>query len=443
MAQHWRDDAPSSGGLLLADSPALGGAHEAPKATPPGRHFSSAAINQPSYLPRHLSPSARSNSDEFGVHWRNQLGVHARKVPNRYSEPVVDGITHPGGHHWRITAEARFGIDRGQTAPRRKFDRPITPRPMPPHRPAPGGRATPPKARREVRTAPYPIIKPLVPKAAPKPAPDPVVFEPITPPAPTQPIEVIEPATAEMPEVPPKWAFDEAMPYQSRQPGPRPSPAVAVLGAVLVASALVHAHTVGQWQLPFGHRQLAAVTGIAPVSGPPAAAAEIPLSASQEVPSDSNLDPTLVAIEAPTTTVAPTTSAPPPTEAPRKFILPVAGARMTSGFGNRRDPVTRTYRLHAGVDYSTPIGTSIHAAAGGAVTSAGWQSGYGYYTCIDHGGGMSTCYGHQSKILVGVGQKVTQNQVIGLSGNTGQSTGPHVHFEVRVGGKPVNPLQYV
>jgi len=112
-------------------------------------------------------------------------------------------------------------------------------------------------------------------------------------------------------------------------------------------------------------------------------------------------------------------------------------AAISSGFG------TRWGRLHAGIDMPVPEGTPIHAADGGRVAIAGWMGGYGNYTCIQHTGSLSTCYGHQSRIAVSVGQSVSQGQVIGYSGNTGHSTGPHLHFEVRVGGSPVDPMGYL
>ena len=90
-----------------------------------------------------------------------------------------------------------------------------------------------------------------------------------------------------------------------------------------------------------------------------------------------------------------------------------------------------------------PNGTPLRAADGGRVMIAGWTGGYGNYTCIQHTGSMSTCYAHQSSIGVGVGQNVTQGQVIGSSGNTGNSTGPHLHFEVRINGSPVDPMGYL
>ena len=118
------------------------------------------------------------------------------------------------------------------------------------------------------------------------------------------------------------------------------------------------------------------------------------------------------------------------------LIWPANGS-ISSGFGMRWG------RLHAGIDMPLPEGTGLRAAASGTVAIAGWVGGYGNYTCIQHGGSLSTCYGHQSSISVSVGQSVSQGQVIGASGNTGHSTGPHLHFEVRVNGSPVDPLGYL
>jgi murein DD-endopeptidase MepM/ murein hydrolase activator NlpD len=118
------------------------------------------------------------------------------------------------------------------------------------------------------------------------------------------------------------------------------------------------------------------------------------------------------------------------------FIWPVNGP-VVSGFGMRWG------RLHAGVDIAVPSGTPVRAAKGGTVAIAGWVSGYGNYTCINHGGGVATCYGHQSSIGVSVGQSVSQGQVIGSSGCTGHCFGPHVHFEVRINGQPVDPMGYL
>jgi murein DD-endopeptidase MepM/ murein hydrolase activator NlpD len=118
------------------------------------------------------------------------------------------------------------------------------------------------------------------------------------------------------------------------------------------------------------------------------------------------------------------------------FIWPVSGP-VVSGFGMRWG------RLHAGVDIASPAGTPIRAAAGGTVAIAGWTGGYGNYTCIQHGGGIATCYAHQSRIGVGVGAHVSQGQVIGAVGCTGHCFGDHLHFEVRINGSPVDPMGYL
>jgi murein DD-endopeptidase MepM/ murein hydrolase activator NlpD len=118
------------------------------------------------------------------------------------------------------------------------------------------------------------------------------------------------------------------------------------------------------------------------------------------------------------------------------FIWPVNGP-VVSPFGMRWG------RLHAGVDIAVPAGTPIRASASGRVAIAGWMGGYGNYTCIQHGGGIATCYAHQSSIGVSVGQSVSQGQVIGSVGCTGHCFGPHVHFEVRVNGTPVDPMGYL
>lgn len=98
---------------------------------------------------------------------------------------------------------------------------------------------------------------------------------------------------------------------------------------------------------------------------------------------------------------------------------------------------------HPGIDIAAAYGTPIHASGTGVVIYASWESGYGNYTCISHGGGISTCYGHQSAIYVSVGQTVQRGQVIGAEGSTGYSTGPHVHFEVRVDGAVRNPRLFI
>ena len=99
--------------------------------------------------------------------------------------------------------------------------------------------------------------------------------------------------------------------------------------------------------------------------------------------------------------------------------------------------------MHEGIDIAAATGTPIRAAAAGTVIYAGWLGGYGNLTVIDHGGGVATAYGHQSSLAAGSGAFVAQGQVIGYVGSTGHSTGPHLHFEVRVNGVPQDPLGYL
>jgi murein DD-endopeptidase MepM/ murein hydrolase activator NlpD len=120
-----------------------------------------------------------------------------------------------------------------------------------------------------------------------------------------------------------------------------------------------------------------------------------------------------------------------------QLIWPVNGP-VTGVFGE-----VRPGHIHAGVDIAVPEGTPIRAADGGTVALMGWVGGYGNYTCVQHTASMSTCYGHQSRFATSQGASVSQGQVIGYSGNTGNSTGPHLHFEVRINGTPVNPLGYL
>lgn len=122
-----------------------------------------------------------------------------------------------------------------------------------------------------------------------------------------------------------------------------------------------------------------------------------------------------------------------------RFSRPVSG-RITSGYGMRNHPILRRRRLHAGVDFASPSGTPIRAAADGVVIAASYTRGYGNMVVLDHGGGISTLYGHCSRLYVSGGQRVKRGQTIGAVGSTGLSTGPHLHFEVRVNGRPVNPM---
>lgn len=116
--------------------------------------------------------------------------------------------------------------------------------------------------------------------------------------------------------------------------------------------------------------------------------------------------------------------------------------RTASGYGMRIDPIYRTPRFHSGMDFSAKVGTEIYATGNGVVTFAGWKQGYGNCLMIDHGYGFETLYGHMSKFKVRVGQKVTRGEVIGEVGNTGKSTGPHLHYEVIVRGRHDNPSKY-
>ncbi len=124
------------------------------------------------------------------------------------------------------------------------------------------------------------------------------------------------------------------------------------------------------------------------------------------------------------------------------FIHPLRG-ELSSRFGMRTHPIYGIRKMHTGIDISAPQGTPIRASAGGTVVYADWWGGYGKVVIIDHGGGISTLYGHCSSLYVKTGQNVSQGQVIAAVGSTGLSTGPHLHFEVRKNGKPVDPLNYL
>lgn len=131
------------------------------------------------------------------------------------------------------------------------------------------------------------------------------------------------------------------------------------------------------------------------------------------------------------------------TKVPPSYIKPISGGRASSGFGRRKAPTKGASTYHKGQDWATPVGTTVVASCGGRVSKAGWGSGYGYVIYIDHEDGRQTRYAHLSKILVKVGDYVKQGQKIALSGNTGISTGPHLHFEILINGKQVNPLKYL
>ncbi|HBA50287.1 MAG TPA: peptidase M23 [Lachnospiraceae bacterium] len=131
------------------------------------------------------------------------------------------------------------------------------------------------------------------------------------------------------------------------------------------------------------------------------------------------------------------------TKIPPTYIKPISGGRLSSGFGRRSRPTKGASSYHKGIDWATPTGTAVYASCGGTVSKAGWGSGYGYVVYIEHEDGRQTRYGHLSKVLVSVGQKVKQGERIALSGNTGVSTGPHIHFEILINGVQVDPLKYL
>ena len=131
------------------------------------------------------------------------------------------------------------------------------------------------------------------------------------------------------------------------------------------------------------------------------------------------------------------------TKIPPTYIKPINGGRLTSTFGGRKDPITGKGSSHTGTDWAVPKGTAVYASSGGTVTKASWGGSYGNVIYIKHPDGRETRYAHLSKILVSSGQTVKQGQKIGLSGSTGRSTGPHLHFEIRINGSPVNALKYI
>ncbi|MCR4617914.1 MAG: M23 family metallopeptidase [Lachnospiraceae bacterium] len=131
------------------------------------------------------------------------------------------------------------------------------------------------------------------------------------------------------------------------------------------------------------------------------------------------------------------------TKIPPTYIKPISGGRISSYFGYRKSPGGIGSTYHKGVDWYVPLGTPVYASSGGTVRSAGWGSGYGYVVYIDHPDGRQTRYAHCSKLVVSAGQYVNQGDLIAYSGSTGNSTGPHLHFEMRINGTAVNPLDYL
>jgi murein DD-endopeptidase MepM/ murein hydrolase activator NlpD len=125
------------------------------------------------------------------------------------------------------------------------------------------------------------------------------------------------------------------------------------------------------------------------------------------------------------------------------FAVPLVHYDVSSHFGVRRDPFDGEREFHTGIDLAAEIGTPVHATAPGVVDFAGWDGGYGRMVEIDHGNGIHTRYGHLSRILVHAGERVVRHERIGLVGSTGRSTGPHLHYEVRIDGRPVNPAKFL
>jgi murein DD-endopeptidase MepM/ murein hydrolase activator NlpD len=124
-------------------------------------------------------------------------------------------------------------------------------------------------------------------------------------------------------------------------------------------------------------------------------------------------------------------------------VVPTPDGRVTSPFGFRRDPFTRRAAMHSGIDYGGPIGHPIYAAASGKVVFVGWKGGYGRTIDVEHGNGMMTRYAHLHSFGVNVGEAVDAGQTIAGLGNSGRSTGPHLHFEVRINNRAVNPRPFL
>ena len=137
------------------------------------------------------------------------------------------------------------------------------------------------------------------------------------------------------------------------------------------------------------------------------------------------------------TPVAPTMGVSIPSRAP------LAASTTTSSYGMREHPVLGGMKAHKGIDLAAPVGTPVYATADGTVERADWFSSYGLYVAIEHGGDLETRYAHMSRLAVAAGEHVHKGEIIGYVGTTGRSTGPHLHYEVRVGGEAVNPIPYM
>lgn len=139
----------------------------------------------------------------------------------------------------------------------------------------------------------------------------------------------------------------------------------------------------------------------------------------------------------------PEAKAPPRTALAFVGSLPVPKVTLTSGFGLRIHPLSGELRNHDGIDIAAAFGTPVRATADGIVEKAAWFGGYGLFVSLRNGSAMETRYGHMSRLLVSPGQNVRAGDIIGLVGSTGRSTGPHLHYEVRLSGRPVNPLPFL
>ena len=123
--------------------------------------------------------------------------------------------------------------------------------------------------------------------------------------------------------------------------------------------------------------------------------------------------------------------------------MPLADSKLTSSFGMRTHPVLGGRRAHKGIDLAAPVGTPVYATADGIVSRADWFSSYGLYVSIEHGAALQTRFAHMSRLAVAAGERVKKGDIIGYVGTTGRSTGPHLHYEVRVAGEAVNPIPYM
>ncbi len=123
--------------------------------------------------------------------------------------------------------------------------------------------------------------------------------------------------------------------------------------------------------------------------------------------------------------------------------MPLEGAQLTSGYGMRTHPVLGGRRQHQGIDLASPTGTPVYATADGVIGRADWYSSYGLFISVNHGASMETRYAHLSRLAVAAGDNVRKGDLIGYVGSTGRSTGPHLHYEVRVDGLAVNPIPYM